>query len=66
MIKGYNEIRATCELVSYDHKLACNAGLWVEEYMDYDNNRIYHALFTETGTSHFPNTITYLDVNDEL
>ena len=66
MNKSYNEIREICELVSYDYKLACNAGLWVETYMDYDHNRIYHALFTPSGTSHLPITITYLDVNDEL
>ena len=55
-MKSYNEIRNTCLLVSYDHKLAGNAGLWVEHYVD--EQREYFALFGEQSDSQLPLTIT--------
>jgi hypothetical protein len=60
MIKGYNEIRATCMLVDYSYKLAGNAGLWVEHYVD--EQREYFALFGDKSHSHFPLTITYINL----
>jgi len=55
-MKSYNEIRETCLLVDYSHKLAAGAGLWVEHYVD--EQREYFALFGETSEQLLPITIT--------
>lgn len=60
-MKSYNEIRATTLLVGYAYKLAGNAGLWVEHYVD--EQREYFALFGENSVNDLPLTITYNDFN---
>ena len=57
-MKSYNEICKTALLVDYSYKLAGNAGLWVEHYVD--EHREYFALFGETST--LPLTITTNDL----
>ena len=57
-MKSYNEIRKTALLVDYTHKLAGNASLWVEHYVDEQHE--YFALFGETST--LPLTITTNDL----
>lgn len=60
MNKSYLEIRESCLLVNYSHKLAAGAGLWVEHYVD--EQREYFALFGENSTSQLPITITHIDL----
>jgi len=54
--KGYNEIRETALLVGCEYKLAGNARLFVEHYVD--EHREYFALFSNTPNSYLPLTIT--------
>lgn len=62
MNKGYWDIRNTCQLVEFTRKLAGNSVLWVEHYIDGDNN--YYALFTDTGTSQLPITTISTSLNE--
>ena len=62
MNKGYNEIRETCLLVDYVYKLACKSALWIEIYQDKTHE--YRALFSPTGTSLLPLTITKVLLNE--
>jgi hypothetical protein len=62
MNKGYNEIRETCLLIDYVHKFAAKGSLWIEIYQDKTHE--YRALFSPTGTSLFPLTITQVLLNE--
>lgn len=56
MNKSYLEIRATCQLISYERKLAAGCPLYIETYRD--STHEYCALFSLTSTSPLPVTIT--------
>ena len=60
--KSYNEIRETCKLIDYVYKLACKSSLWIEIYQDSIHE--YRALFSPTGTSYHPLTITKVFLNE--
>jgi len=64
MKTGYQEIRDTCKLISYDLKLAGNGRLWVEAYRDSDYD--YYALFPDLDDwGIMPMTITKNKLNEE-
>ena len=61
-MKSYNEIRESCLLVDYEYRFAAKCALWIEVYQDKLHE--YHALFSPTGTSPFPLTITQVQLNE--
>lgn len=62
MNKSYLELRKTCKLVDYAHKLAAGGELYVETYTDGIHQ--YQALFTLNSASQFPVTITTIKQDD--
>lgn len=53
---SYYQIRETCQLVDYAHKLVGNSSLWIETYCD--NTHTYSVLFSPHSNSDLPLTIT--------